>query len=114
MLRGDATDAFARLRAVAPFEALHSHEEVGTENTFARDRAVAAWCRAEGVAWTEHRQTGVFRGDADRDARDARWRAFTDAGPLPVPPDLARVRVPDAALALARPGPSRPRRSVTR
>ena len=72
------------------------------------DRAVGAWCRSAGVAWTEHRQTGVFRGDADRDTRDARWRAFTAAGPLPVPPDLARVRVPRAALALALPGPLTP------
>ncbi len=105
VLHGDATDAFARLRDVAPFEAIHSHEEIGTENTFARDRAVGAWCRAEGVVWTEHRQTGVFRGDADRDTRDARWRAFTDAGPLPVPPDLTRVRVPTETLSLAPSGP---------
>ena len=108
VLHGDAVETFARLRAVAPFEAIHSHEEVGTENTFARDRAVGAWCRAEGVAWTEHRQTAVFRGDADRDARDARWRAFTDAGPLPVPPDLSRVRVPDAARRLEPAGPLTP------
>ncbi len=48
-LHGSAVEAFARLREVVPFEAVHSHEEVGTENTFARDRAVGAWCRAEGV-----------------------------------------------------------------
>ena len=105
-LRGDAARALARLHAVAPFEAIHSHEETGGETTFARDRAVGEWCRSQGISWTEHRQTGVFRGAATRspdfrDRRDALWRAFTDAGPLPTPPDLSRLAVPDAARALA-------------
>ena len=110
VLHGDAPGALARLRAVAPFEAVYSHEEIGTEVTFRRDRAVAAWCRAEGVAWHEARQTGVFRGAVDRDRRDAMWRAFTDAGPLPAPgaADLARVRVSPEALDLAPSGPITP------
>ena len=107
-LTGAAVEALGRLHAAAPFEAIHSHEEIGAEVTFARDRAVADWCRAAGVAWHEHRQTGVFRGAADRDARDARWRAFTDAGPLPAPAarDLTRLDVPEAARDLEAPLPS--------
>ena len=101
-LTGDAVETLARLHAAVPFITIHSHEEVGTEVTFARDRAVAEWCRATGVAWHEYRQTGVFRGASDRDTRDARWRAFTDAGPLPepLPRDLERLEVPKAARAL--------------
>ena len=109
-MHGDAADALGRLHAAAPFEAVYSHEEIGSAVTFARDRAVAAWCAAAGVAWHEHRQTGVFRGGVDRDRRDALWRAFTNAGPLPVPPDLARVSVPGAAQALALAGPLTPER----
>ncbi len=40
-----------------------------------------------------------------RDRRDALWRTFTDAGPLPTPPDLARLAVPDAARTLIANGP---------
>lgn len=100
-LHGDAVEALERLRAVVPFAAIHSHQEHGSAVTFERDKGVAAWCRAQGVAWHEHRQTGVFRRLADRDARATRWKAFTAEGPLPVPPgaDLARVGVPEVARA---------------
>ena len=101
-LRGDAPEALARLREAVPFEAIHSHQEHGSSVTFERDKAVGRWCRAEGVVWHEHRQTGVFRGLRDRDARSKRWKAFTAEGPLPVPPsaELARVGVPEAARGL--------------
>ena len=104
-IQGDAVETFARLRAVLPFDAIHSHEEIGSEVTFARDRAVADWCAAEGVAWREHRQTGVFRGGIDRDKRAKAWTAFMRGGPLPAPAaaDLARVRVPPEAAGLAMP-----------
>ncbi|MEP0548845.1 MAG: FAD-binding domain-containing protein [Rhodothermales bacterium] len=104
-LHADAVEAFGRLHEAAPFEAIYSHEEVGSSVTFERDKAVAAWCEAHGVAWHEHRQTGVFRGGVDRDKRSARWKAFMADGPLPVPDDaaLARVRVPDALRALQPP-----------
>lgn len=40
---------------------LHSHEETGALWTFARDRAVATWCRDRGVTWHEYPQNGVVR-----------------------------------------------------
>ena len=105
VLHGDAPEAFARLRDVLPFDAIHSHEEIGARVTFDRDKAVAGWCEAENVPWREHRQTGVFRGGLDRDKRSKRWKAFMAGGPLPTPPpaDLARVAVPDEAVPLAAP-----------
>ncbi len=104
-MHGDAVEAFARLRTVLPFEGLYSHEEVGSSVTFERDKAVAEWCQAEGVAWHEHRQTGVFRGGIDRDKRSAMWKRFTAEGPLAPPPPaaLARLGVPPEAAALAVP-----------
>ena len=104
-LAGDAVETFRRLRDVLGFDAIYSHQEIGTEVTFARDRAVAAWCRAEGVRWHQEMQTGVFRGGIDRDRRSAAWKEFMAAGPLPppAPASLARVRVPEPAAALAVP-----------
>lgn len=40
---------------------LHSHQETGALWTYARDRAVAAWCKDHGVAWHEYPQNGVVR-----------------------------------------------------
>ena len=105
VLHGDAVESFKRLRNELAFEAIWSHEEIGSSVTFERDKAVASWCHASGVAWHEERQTGVFRGALDRDTRSKRWKAFTNEGPLPAPDvgSLQRVRVPQAAAALQPP-----------
>ncbi len=104
-ISGDAVETFARLREAVAFDAIWSHEEIGSAVTFERDKAVADWCAAQGVAWHQEMQTGVFRGGIDRDKRSAAWKRFTAAGPIPppTPADLARVRVPEAAATLAAP-----------
>lgn len=110
VLEGDAVEAFSRLRQAVPFETIHSHEEVGSNVTFERDKAVARWAEAEGVAWHEHRQTGVFRGGIDRDKRSAAWKRFMAGGPIPPPDahDLARLAVPEETRALASKKPLAP------
>ena len=50
---------------LGPFT-LHSHQETGGLWTYARDRAVAAWCRDRGVTWREYAQNGVVRPVARR------------------------------------------------
>ena len=64
---GDVVAVLDRLHAQRPFEALHAHEETGNGWTYDRDRAVARWCRAHGVAWREWPQNGVVRGLRERD-----------------------------------------------
>ncbi|MEM0964173.1 MAG: deoxyribodipyrimidine photo-lyase, partial [Bacteroidota bacterium] len=110
VLEGDAPDAFERLRQRVPFDAIWSHEEIGTALTYARDRSVRAWADAAGVAWHEVMQVGVFRGGIDRDTRGRAWNAFMRAGPLPPPEagDLARLAVPPEAQPLATDTPLTP------
>ena len=110
VLHGEAVEVLEGLRQNLPFEAVYSHEEIGTELTFSRDRAVGAWAKASGVAWREHMQTGVFRGGIDRDRRHKAWNAFMQAGPLPTPTDLARLTVPAAYSAHALTGQLTPKR----
>ena len=102
VIHGDAVETLQRLHAASPFDAIYSHEEIGSDITYSRDKAVASWCAATGVPWHEHPQTGVFRRLSDRDQRSARWTAFTRQGPLPAPDGkaLRRVRIPNAARAL--------------
>lgn len=40
---------------------LHSHQETGGLWSYARDKAVAAWCHDHGVRWHEYPQNGVVR-----------------------------------------------------
>ena len=100
---GEAVEVFTRLRQNLPFEAIYSHEEIGTELTFSRDRRVAAWANSAGVAWHERMQTGVFRGGINRDRRHKAWTKFMQDGPLPEPSaaDLSRLRVPEALAGLS-------------
>ena len=86
----DAVETFAALRAKVPFDAIYSHEEVGTGITFARDRAVAAWCAANGVAYREFPQSSVRRGGVNRNRLQELW-ANRIAGVEPLP---AVTRVP--------------------
>ena len=70
---GELPDVLSRLWQQAPFRALHSHQETGNSLTYARDRQVAAWCRAHGMAWHESPQFGVVRALQDRGQWQARW-----------------------------------------
>ena len=72
------------LRREFAFTHLFSHEETGSGWSYTRDLAVAAWCRAEGVAWTESPQTGVVRRLRSRNGWAARWAQRMDAPALAV------------------------------
>ena len=74
--RVEAVAALESLHRLAPFTHLFSHEETGSVVTFARDRAVAAWCKERRVTWVQVPQKGICRPLADRDTRQTRWEAF--------------------------------------
>ncbi len=93
--RGPAVDVLANIHAHHGIAALWSHEETGNGWTFARDKAVAAWARANGIAWHERRQHGVERRMATRDGWAQRWDQLM-AAPIVEPP---RALAPLSALA---------------
>ena len=94
---GEAVEVLAALHAHAPFAALHAHEETGNALTYDRDRAVARWCRNQGVAWREWPQFGVVRGLRDRNHWSAHWEQHMRQ-PIGRMPDRLR---PPAGAGLA-------------
>jgi deoxyribodipyrimidine photo-lyase len=95
---GEEVEKLAKLHALVPFTHLLSHEEVGNEITFRRDRAVAAWCQERGVVYHEFPQSSVRRGGVNRDRLQEMWRSrIVDARPLPV----AAIHQSDAIRQLA-------------
>ncbi len=72
---GEITSVLAALAEETPFDTLFSHEETGGAASYARDRAVGAWCRARGIAWREIPQFGVIRPLKSRDGWAKRWDA---------------------------------------
>jgi deoxyribodipyrimidine photo-lyase len=92
---GDMPQVLQSLRREFPFTHLFSHEETGTGWSYARDLAVADWCRSQDVAWTEWPQTGVVRRLRSRTGWAGRW--------------AQRMNAPEAAPATAfKPAPGMP------
>ena len=87
ILLGEAVPVLQALSQQHRIAALWSHEETGNAWTFARDRRVAAWAKAAGIAWHEMRQTGVIRRLKSRDGWAKAWDAEM-AKPV-TPPALA-------------------------
>jgi deoxyribodipyrimidine photo-lyase len=98
VLRGALPHAFAELHAKRRFTALFSHEETGNLVTYDRDKRVLAWCRQEGIPWTEVPQTGVVRRLRTRDGWARRWSARMHAPLVQAPDRIAAVSL--AALGL--------------
>ncbi len=85
VVTGEAVDVLQRLHTLAPFERLCAHEETGNDVSYQRDKAVARWCRAQGVLWQEWPQFGVVRRLKSRNTWQAHWEAHMAAALLPAP-----------------------------
>ena len=99
---GEVVDVLARLHAAESIESVLAHEETGNAITYARDRAVARWCRAKGIALREWAQNGVLRPNPGRDGWSVRWQEFMKRARHPVPTVLRSPAV--ATIAPHEPG----------
>jgi deoxyribodipyrimidine photo-lyase len=95
-------DALHRAQA---FDAMHAHEETGNAWTYARDCAVAAWCRRRGVALREWRQFGVIRGLKRRVRWASQWERLMQMPPTAAPLTGRVVLSAGAQPALMRAAP---------
>lgn len=94
VVEGAMPAVLARLHAAHGIAAVHAHEETGNAWTYARDRAVRAWCARERVPLQETPQFGVVRGLTDRDRWVGHWEARMRTATVTVP-----ERVVPAGLA---------------
>ncbi len=90
--QGPVIDVLTALKNGGVLDALWSHEETGNAWTFARDRAVADWCRANAVRWHEVQNHGVWRRLKSRDGWAKRWDRLM-AQPVARAPLLAPVEI---------------------
>jgi len=101
VVTGEVVPVLQRLHALAPFARLLAHEETGNDLTFQRDRAVAQWCRANGVIWREWPQFGVVRRLANRNTWQSHWEDHMAAALVPTQTlqDVALPWVEPSALS---------------
>ncbi|MEQ9693693.1 FAD-binding domain-containing protein [Shimia sp. SDUM112013] len=82
---GAAVQVLEDLRVETGATHLVSHEEIGNDWTFQRDRAVADWAHGAGVRWHELPQSGVVRRLSNRDDWARHRNRYMAAKPIPVP-----------------------------
>jgi deoxyribodipyrimidine photo-lyase len=71
---GNALEILQNIHRERGIHSLYSHQEIGLELTFARDRAVATWCRQQGIKWRESPSGAVQRGARHRQHWDRHWQ----------------------------------------
>lgn len=95
--QGDVVEVFGRAQRCFGISRIVSHEETGNAWTFARDRRVGAWARAQGIVWEELPQSGVVRRLRGRDGW-ARQRDGFMAAAQEAPVALSAVDVDPGAI----------------
>lgn len=87
--QAEVLDVLAQLVARYPDLRVFSYQETGIDLTFERDKAVAAFCRKQGIPWIESPYAGVIRACPNRQHWDTHWyQAMTK--PL-INNDLGRI-----------------------
>lgn len=104
---GECPQVLAEVVCTHGVAALWSHEETGLEVTYARDRRVGAWCRAQGLPWHELPQNGVVRRLKSRDGWARRWEQRMAQPPAEAPARMTTVPALRDLAAVAAANPLR-------
>ncbi|SFE29690.1 cryptochrome/deoxyribodipyrimidine photo-lyase family protein [Spirosoma endophyticum] len=84
----EVTDVLTALQTQFTIGSLFSHEETGLAVTYDRDKAVARFCRQQGIPWHEYQNNGVIRRLKNRDTWATDWQQTMQAPQQQ--PDLTR------------------------
>ncbi len=88
---GECPEVLHEIHRTYGLRTLWSHEETGLEVTYARDRRVLAWCRAQGIEWREIPQCGVIRRLKTRNGWAHRWERRMSMPLVAAPPRVTTV-----------------------
>ncbi|NVD07706.1 deoxyribodipyrimidine photo-lyase [Vibrio sp. JPW-9-11-11] len=84
MVESEAIEFFEAVAKHYRIETLYSHQEVGLQITFERDKRVGQYCRDRGITWRETPSGAVNRGAKSREQWDSHWQKVMRA-PLATP-----------------------------
>lgn len=84
----EVLDVLAALQQQFTIDTIFSHEETGLKITYDRDKAVARFCREQGIQWQEFQCNGVVRPLKNRDTWANDWQQTMRAPQQH--PDLSR------------------------
>ncbi len=78
IVHGEVLDALKILQQKYHIDAVFSHEETGNAISFARDKAVAKFCKAQQITWKEYATNGVIRRLKRRTDWNKKWLAIME------------------------------------
>jgi deoxyribodipyrimidine photo-lyase len=78
-------DLLERLNKEKKIKILVSHQEHGTDGTFARDKAIHSFCKKHNIEWHQIAPSGVIRNLKSRDQRDKLVKEYLNGKVLPIP-----------------------------
>ncbi|MEM5532274.1 deoxyribodipyrimidine photo-lyase [Pseudoalteromonas arctica] len=78
------SDLLESLKAQFEIVNIFSHQEIGLNNTFERDKAIKTWCQHNHINWQESQTGAVIRGKKNRNNWNERWQQTMQA-PIAVP-----------------------------
>ncbi|WP_061007664.1 deoxyribodipyrimidine photo-lyase [Vibrio sp. CUB2] len=73
VMSGSAIDFLSAIQNQFNINAIFSHQEIGLDCTFERDKQVSEWLQSQGVPWREFEHGAVIRGAKDRLGWDKHW-----------------------------------------
>lgn len=92
----NALSALQALHHETGFGQIFSHQEVGIQLTFSRDKAIQAWCQAQQISWYESPTGAVIRALRDREQWDKAWQKIMRAPIRATPLEAARWCTPQS------------------
>lgn len=73
VLFGDALACFQSIQMQYQINAVFSHQEIGLNCIFERDKQIADWLHEQNITWFEFEHGAVIRGAKDRQGWDKHW-----------------------------------------
>ncbi len=103
---GEMLNALRVLQLHYQINTIFSHEETGNAISFARDKAVAKFCKAQQIIWKEYPTNGVIRRLKNRTDWDKKWLATMEQSQVVVDiTQLNSVTITNQIKALLFPKP---------
>ena len=79
VVQKEVKTAFEQLQQDYTIHSVYSHQETGIAVTYARDREMEAYFKAQGIPWKEYHQQGVQRKRKNRRGWESFWQSFMTA-----------------------------------
>lgn len=99
---GEIEEMFEYIQSHVQLKVIWSHQETGTELTYARDRRIAIYCKHNTIQWHESRSDGVIRGLQQRMNWSKQWYSWISEPIQPIPLNslhIINLQPPQAPLS---------------